>query len=73
MNNKGKTKVFVDGKWIIKKYQDLVKGDVYRMYKNNGHVCRTKSGKFVWLAIGSCIITKEGNSTIYSVPTWKKE
>ncbi len=71
MSNKGKTKVFVNGEWVVKKYKDLTKGDVYRMYKNNGHICKNKKGKFVWLATGECEVTKEGNATIYRAPTWE--
>ena len=71
MSNKHKTKVFLNGEWIEKKHKDLVAGDVYRMYKGNGHPCKLKNGKFVWLATGSCVITKDGTATIYSVPTWK--
>ena len=72
MSNKGKTKVFVNGEWIEKKYEDIVKGDIYRGYKNNGHVIKNKDGKFVWLAIGDCIITEGELITEMRIPTWEK-
>ncbi len=54
MSNKGKTKVFKNGEWVVVDFKKIKKGDVFRGYKNNGHQIKDKNGKFVFLSLRDC-------------------
>lgn len=83
MSNKGKTKKHVNGEWVECKYEDLKKGDVFRIYKNNAHPCRNKYGGVAFLAMKNPVTTtytpeeriRNGNNitSICSVDVWRKD